>query len=344
MLDGDDAGWGDTSSFRRAGPVGDPPAGGSETPSRLAHMEQVPLGPLRASRVGLGCNNFGRRLDLERTRAVVDAAIAAGITFFDTADIYGGQGASERMLGEVLRGRRERVVLATKFGGDMGDGVTARGAPEYVRLALDRSLERLQTDHVDLLYYHWPDEVTPIGETVSAMAELVSAGKVGAIGVSNLTLEQLDEAVRTAPIAALQNEYSLLERGPERDLLPRCRELGVGFVPYYPLAAGLLTGKYRHGAPPPPGTRWAGEATMTDGIQVTEQVEASANAFALVDQLEEYARSCGHSLLELAIAGLASRPGVASVIAGATSADQVAANAAAGEWRLTSAELAGIPG
>ncbi len=306
-------------------------------------MEQVSLGPLRVSRVGLGCNNFGRRLDLERTRGVVDAAIAAGITFFDTADIYGGQGASERMLGDLLRGRRERVVLATKFGGDMGDGATARGAPAYVRLALERSLERLQTDHVDLLYYHWPDEVTPLGETLAAMAELVSEGKVRAIGVSNLTLDQLDEAARAAPVAALQNEYSLLERGPERELLPRCLELGIGFVPYYPLAAGLLTGKYRPGAPPPPGTRHAGKAATIDGVQVTDQVEASASVFAQVDRLEEYARSSGHSLLELAIAGLASRPGVASVIAGATSPEQVAANAAAGEWRLTPAELAAIP-
>jgi aryl-alcohol dehydrogenase-like predicted oxidoreductase len=316
---------------------------GRGIPSRLAGVEQVPLGPLRVSRVGLGCNNFGRRLDLERTRAVVDAAIAAGITFFDTADIYGGQGASERMLGELLRGRRDQVVLATKFGGDMGDDAPARGAPEYVRHALDRSLERLQTDHVDLLYYHSPDDVTPIGETVAAMAELVSAGKVRAIGVSNLTLEQLEEAARAAPIAALQNEYSLLERGPERELLPRCIELGIGFVPYFPLAAGLLTGKYRHGAPPPPGTRWGDRAAMTEGVHVTGQVEASARVFALVDRLDDYARSLGHSLLELAIAGLASRPGVASVIAGATSPAQVAANAAAGEWRLTPAELAGIP-
>jgi aryl-alcohol dehydrogenase-like predicted oxidoreductase len=306
-------------------------------------MDQVSLGPLRVSRVGLGCNNFGGRLDLDRTRAVVDAAIAAGITFFDTADIYGGKGGSERMLGELLRGRRDEVVLATKFGGDMGDGATARGAPEYVRRALDASLERLQTDRVDLLYYHWPDEVTPIGETVAAMAELVDAGKVGAIGVSNLTFEQLDEAARAGPVAALQNEYSLLERGPEAELLPRCFELGIGFVPYYPLAAGLLTGKYRHGGLPPQGTRWAGAEAMAEGTWVTEGVEASAATFALVDRLDEFARAHGHSVLELAIAGLASRPGVASVIAGATSPAQIAANAAAGDWRLTAAELEEIP-
>jgi aryl-alcohol dehydrogenase-like predicted oxidoreductase len=306
-------------------------------------MEQVSMGPLQVSCVGLGCNNFGGRLDLDRTRAVVDAAIAADITFLDTADIYGGKGGSERMLGELLRGRRDEVVLATKFGGDMGDGETARGARAYVRSALDASLERLQTDHVDLLYYHWPDEVTPIAETIAAMAELVSAGKVGAIGVSNLTLEQLDEAAQTAPIAALQNEYSLLARGPERELLPRCVELGIGFVPYYPLAAGLLTGKYRHGGLPPQGTRFAGREAMAEGTWVSDQVEASAATFALVDRLEEYAAGRGHSLLELAIAGLASRPGVASVIAGATSPAQVAANAVAGDWRLTPAELTEIP-
>jgi aryl-alcohol dehydrogenase-like predicted oxidoreductase len=315
-------------------------------------VEYMPLGPLEVSRVGLGCNNFGGRLELAGTRAVVDAAIDAGITFLDTADIYGNRsgaaihgrlGASEALLGELLQGRRDRVVLATKFGGDMGDGASARGAPAYVRLALDRSLERLRTDHVDLLYYHWPDDVTPIGETVAAMAELVRAGKVRAIGVSNLTGEELDEAARAAPIAALQNEYSLLERGPERELLPRCRALGVGFVPYYPLASGLLTGKYRHGLPPPQGSRWAGEKTMADGTWVSPGVEASQAVFGLVDRLAAYAQERGRSVLELAIAGLASQPGVASVIAGATTPAQVRANAVAGDWRMTAEELAAIP-
>jgi aryl-alcohol dehydrogenase-like predicted oxidoreductase len=305
-------------------------------------MEHVPLGPLEVSRVGLGCNNFGGRLDLAGTRAVVDAAVDAGITFFDTADIYGGR-SGEAMLGEVLQGRRDRVVLATKFGGDMGDDAVARGAPAYVRLALDRSLERLRTDHVDLLYYHWPDEVTPIGETVAAMAELVQAGKVRAIGVSNLTLEQLGEAAQAGSVAALQNEYSLLERGPERDLLPRCRELGIGFVPYYPLASGLLTGKYHHGRPAPPGSRWAATEAMAEGTWVSPGVEASQAVFGLVDRLAAYAAERGHSLLELAIAGLASQPGVASVIAGATTPVQVRANAAAGGWRMTAEELRAIP-
>ena len=225
------------------------------------------LGDLSVSRVGLGCNNFGGRLDLGRTRAVVEAALDVGITLLDTADIYGNRsgaavygnlGASERYLDRLLSGRREKVVLATKFGHDMADGVEARGAPAYVRRALDASLGRLQTDYVDLLYYHWPDGVTPIAETVGAMAELVREGKIRAIGISNVTVEQLGEAAATADIHAVQNEYSLLDRRAEQDVLPRCLELGVGFVPYYPLASGLLTGKYRFDEAAPAGTRWAG--------------------------------------------------------------------------------------
>jgi aryl-alcohol dehydrogenase-like predicted oxidoreductase len=213
----------------------------------------------------------------------------------------------------------------------MGDGVKARGAPEYVRRAVEASLRRLRTDCVDLLYYHAPDGVTPIAETVGAMAELVQAGKTRAIGVSGFGVEQLDEAARTAEIAALQNEYSLLVRDAERDVLPRCLELGVGFVPFYPLARGLLTGKYRRGERPPEGTRLA---------EMPEELTDAA--FDVVERLEDFARIRGRTLLELAIAGLASRPGIASVIAGATSAEQVRANAAAGEWRLTEEELTAL--
>jgi len=227
-------------------------------------------------------------------------------------------------------------VLATKFGHDMGDGVEARGAPENVRRALDASLARLETDRVDLLYYHAPDGVTPIAETVGAMAELVASGKTRAIGVSNFTTEQLDEAARTAEIAALQNEYSLLARDAERDVLPRCRELGIGFVPYYPLASGLLTGKYRRDEPRPEGTR------LADETWATPRVSIELATFDKVERLEEFARRRGRTLLELAIAGLASQPEVASVIAGATTAEQVRANAAAGEWRLTEEELAAL--
>jgi len=278
---------------------------------------------LRVSRVGLGCNNFGRRLDLDRTRAVVEAALADGITFIDTADIYGG-GDSERFLGEILEGRRDEVVLATKFG--MADD--GNGSRDYVRRAIAASLERLRADQVDVYYYHRPDGVTPIAETVRAMVELVEEGTVRAIGVSNFTAEQLDEAVEAGPIAALQNRYSLLERGAEQDVLPRCRELGVSFVPYFPLASGLLTGKYRRGEAPPPGSRLE---RRRDAL--------SDEAFDRIELLQEFAEARGRSLLELAIAGLGSQPAIASVIAGATSPEQVRANAAAAEWELSGDEL-----
>jgi len=278
---------------------------------------------LQVSRVGLGCNNFGRRLDLEGTRAVVEAALAEGITFLDTADTYGG-GKSEQFLGEILEGRRDQVVLATKFG--MGEG--GRGTRNYLRRALAISLERLRTDYVDLYYYHRPDGETPIAETIEAMHELVEEGRVRAIGVSNFSREQLDEAVEAGPVAALQNRYSLLERGAEEDVLPRCAELGVSFIPYFPLASGLLTGKYRRGEAAPAGTRLEGSDSLTD------------DAFDVVEQLDEFAQARGHELLELAIAGLASQPAVASVIAGATKPEQVHANAAAAEWELSADELA----
>ena len=283
---------------------------------------------LRVSRVGLGCNNFGRRLDLEGARAVVDAALEVGINFLDTADIYGG-GDSERFLGEVLAGRRDQVVLATKFGMGGEEG-TARGSRDYMRRALASSLERLRTDYVDLYYYHQPDGVTPIAETVAAMAELVEEGPVRAIGVSNFSVEQLDEAVEAAPVAALQNRYSLLEREAEADVLPRCAELGVGFIPYFPLASGLLTGKYSRGQPAPPGTRLEGSDVLTD------------EAFDEIERLEEFASARGHTLLELAIAGLASQPAVVSVIAGATKPEQVRANVRAGEWEPGAEDVAAL--
>jgi aryl-alcohol dehydrogenase-like predicted oxidoreductase len=277
---------------------------------------------IEVSRVGLGCNNFGRRLDLDGTRAVVEAALAEGITFIDTADIYGGN-KSEQFLGEILEGRRDQVVLATKFG--MGDG---NGSREYMRRSIAGSLERLRTDHVDLYYYHRPDGETPIAETIAAMSELVEEGAVRAIGVSNFSVEQLDEAVEAGPVAALQNRYNLLERGAEADVLPRCEELGVSFIPYFPLASGLLTGKYRRGEAAPSGTRLEGSDALAD------------EAFDQVEALVEFARARGHTLLELAIAGLASQPAVASVISGATKREQVAANAAAGDWELSADELA----
>jgi aryl-alcohol dehydrogenase-like predicted oxidoreductase len=279
---------------------------------------------LRVSRVGLGCNNFGRRLDLEGTRAVVEAALVEGINFLDTADIYGG-GQSERFLGETLQGRREQVALATKFG--MADD--GSGSRDYIRRAIAASLERLATDYVDLYYYHRPDGVTPIAETIAALAELVDEGAVRAIGVSNFSVEQLDEAVQAGPVAALQNRYNLLQRDAERSVVPRCAELGVAFIPYFPLASGLLTGKYRRGQPPPPGSRLE-----------SRREALSDEAFDRVERLDEFASARGMTLLELAIAGLASQPAVASVIAGATTPEQVRQNAAAAEWELSEEELA----
>jgi aryl-alcohol dehydrogenase-like predicted oxidoreductase len=297
-------------------------------------MEYRPLGSsdLSVSVVGLGCNNFGRRVDLVRTREVVDAALAEGVTFFDTADVY-GDGESERFLGEILESRRGEVVLATKFGWNAGDG-TPSATAEQAKRAIEASLQRLRTDHVDLLYYHRPDGVTPFEETLGALDELVREGKTRFAGCSNLTAEQLREVMEITErdgltrIVALQNEYSLLQRSAESDVLPLCVEHGIGFVPYFPLASGLLTGKYRRDAEPPAGSRLEGRPErLTD------------ETFRAVEGLERFADERGHTLLELAIGALASTPGVASVIAGATSAEQVRANARAHAWQLSESDL-----
>ncbi len=277
------------------------------------------------SRVGLGTNNFGRRLDLDRSRAVVDAALESGVTHIDTAATYGG-GDSERFIGARLAGRRERAVVATKFGW----GEERGGAPERIGGALEGSLERLGMEYVDILYYHRPDGVTPIAETVGAMNALVDEGKVRQLGVSNVTPEQLREAVATAPIAVVQNNYSLLNRAAESDVLPVAVELGVGFVPYFPLASGLLTGKYRRGQPAPPGSRLEGQSI---GDESFDRVEA----------LEAFATERGRTLHDLAISALASQPGIVSVIAGATTPAQVRENAAAGAWTLAAEDLASLP-
>jgi aryl-alcohol dehydrogenase-like predicted oxidoreductase len=299
-------------------------------------MRQNELGRsgLTVSAVGLGCNNFGRRLDAAGTRAVIDAALDAGVTHLDTADIYGGGGASERLIGDALGHRRDRVVLATKFGMDMGlDGGVPRGSRAYARRAIEASLERLRTDRIDLFYYHEPDGVTPIEETIGALAELADEGKVRAFGVSNVDAAQLRTAAAAggARLAAVQNEYNLLERGAEAELLPLAHELGVGFVPFFPLAMGLLTGKVRRGEDPPAGTRLSSRRErLTDA------------AFDRVDALTEFARERDHTLLELAFAGLAAQPGLASVIAGAMSPEQVRRNAAAIEWELGAADRAAL--
>jgi aryl-alcohol dehydrogenase-like predicted oxidoreductase len=289
-------------------------------------VESVRLGrsELEVSRVGLGCNNFGGRVDREGTRRVVHAALDAGITFFDTAETYGG-GDSERFLGAALGERRSQVVLATKFGWAPGD--LPGGAPERVRRSIDASLERLGTDVVDLYYYHRPDGVTPLAETLGAMQELVHAGKVRRLGLSNVDVALLSEAnASDVEVVAVQNRYSLVDRRDEDGVLPFCRDHRIGYVPYFPLENGLLTGKYRRGEAPPAGSRLAGGSLSDD-------------EFDHVERLEERAAGVGHTLLELAIGGLASIEGIASVIAGATTPEQVRANAAAGAWRPTAAEL-----
>jgi aryl-alcohol dehydrogenase-like predicted oxidoreductase len=287
--------------------------------------------------VGLGCNNFGMRVDLEGTRAVVDAALDAGVTLLDTADIYGNKGGSESFLGDVLEGRRERVVLATKFGGDMGDGTEARGSREYIRKAVDASLRRLRTDYVDLYQYHTPDKLTPFAETFGTLDELVREGKVRYVGHSNLSAEQVEEVEELARehgwtrSVSAQNRYSLLHRDPEDDLLPVCERLGLGVLPYFPLASGLLTGKYKRGQPRPEGAR----LSERDEVFTDE-------TFDRLEALEAYAQQRGISLLDVAIGGLLGRPAVASVISGATKPEQVRANAAAGDWQPSEDDLAAL--
>jgi aryl-alcohol dehydrogenase-like predicted oxidoreductase len=287
--------------------------------------------------VGLGCNNFGGRVDLEGTRAVVDAALDAGITLFDTADIYGDKGGSESFLGEVLAGRRDGVVLATKFGGDMGDGTQARGSRDYIRKAVDASLQRLRTDHIDLYQYHTPDNMTPFAETFGALDELVREGKVRYVGHSNLDAAQVEEVDALArehgwarPVSA-QNQYSLLRREAEEALLPACERLGLGVLPYFPLASGLLTGKYRRGQPRPEGTRLA-----------TRDEVFTDEAFDRVEALEAFAAERGITVLEVAIGGLLGQPAVTSVISGATKPEQVRSNATAGEWQPSEDDLAAL--
>jgi aryl-alcohol dehydrogenase-like predicted oxidoreductase len=287
--------------------------------------------------VGLGTNNFGGRVDLAGTRAVVDAALDAGVTFLDTADVYGNKGGSESFLGEVLEGRRDGIVLATKFGHDMGYGIEPRGSREYVRRAVDASLERLRTDRIDLYQYHRPDGVTPFAETFGALDELVQEGKVRFVGHSNLTADQVEEVDELArengwarPVSA-QNRYSLLHRDPEDDLLPVCERLGLGLLPYFPLASGLLTGKYKRGRPRPEGTR------LTDRDDVFDDA-----TFDRLEALEAYAEERGVSLLDVAIGSLLAQPAVASVIAGATKPEQVRANVAAAEWQPSDDDVAAL--
>ncbi|MDQ4078121.1 MAG: aldo/keto reductase [Chloroflexota bacterium] len=299
-------------------------------------METRKIGSLEVSVVGLGCNNFGRRLDAACSATVIHAALDAGITFFDTADSY-GDSQSETILGRALGRRRDDVVIATKFGNPI-EGQGQGASAEYIRRAVEASLRRLGTDRIDLYQLHKPDPAVPIEETLGALDELVQAGKVREIGCSNFSIEQLraaeavveDDAAR---FESVQNEYSLLQRDAEREVLPFCERQGLAFLPYYPLASGLLTGKYRQEEPVPEGTRisldfysgWLNEENL-----------------ARVEALIGFAEARGHTILELAFSWLLRWPSVASVIAGATSPRQVQANAAAAGWQLTEADLAEI--
>ena len=305
-------------------------------------MRYRPLGDsgLMVSVTGLGCNNFGRRLDLDATRAVVNAALEAGITLLDTSDSYGNGGGSEELLGEVLAGRRDEVVLATKFGHqdfDMGYGPAAgaKGGRAYIRRAVERSLRRLRTDYLDLYQIHTPDPVTPMAETLAALGELVAEGKVRYLGNSNFTGWQIADAAHVAraagavPFISAQNHWSLLERDTEAEVVPAARHFGLGVLPYFPLANGLLTGKVRKGQAQPPGSRLAGRPGYLTESKL-DRVEA----------LISWAAGRGLTVLEVAIGALAAQPGCASVIAGATSPEQVKANAAAADWIPSAADLA----
>ena len=293
-------------------------------------MEKRRIGSLEVSLVGLGCNNFGWRIDAAGTAAVIDAAIESGINFLDTADVYGG-GQSEEYMGRALKGRRTKVLIASKFGMKMGEGKEG-GKPAYIRQAVEDSLRRLDTDHIDLYQIHKPDPSTPIADTLGALDDLIKAGKVREIGCSNFSAAQLCEAKR---FASVQNDYSLVHREPEAEVLPECRRLGIAFLPYFPLANGLLTGKYRKGQPFPKSSRAEdgfGPKVFTD------------EKLTLADALRQFAESRGHTLLELAMSWLASKPEIASVIAGAKTPVQVKANASSVNWRLSGADLAALNG
>jgi aryl-alcohol dehydrogenase-like predicted oxidoreductase len=314
-------------------------------------MQTRSIGSLKVSLVGIGCNNFARKIDLATATAVVDAAIDSGINFFDTADRYGygdnpfsGPGRSEEFLGQALGSRRKDVIVATKFGNPMGDDPRDRGGNRrWVHLACEASLRRLGTDYIDLYQIHRPDKDTPVAETLGALTELVQAGKVREIGCSNFTGPQLEGATQAAADAGLvrfesvQNEYSLLCREPETDgALPACVEHGIAFLPYFPLASGLLTGKYRRGTTAPDDSRlsfWKAPRPHFD-LEVAD--------FETIERLTAFAEEREHTLLELAFSWLAARSVVASVIAGATTPEQVSANAAAAGWQMSEEEMVAV--
>lgn len=303
-------------------------------------METRRIASLEVSLIGLGCNNFGWRIDEPASHAVVHAALDAGLNFFDTSDTY-GKTKSEEFLGRALGARRSSVIVATKFGSEIDE--THKGArPEYVRQACEDSLRRLGTDYIDLYQLHRPDPTTPIAETIGAMNELVSAGKVLQIGCSNFSATQIVEAEReserlgAAKFVSVQNNYNMLEREDEADAIPECERLGIAYLPYFPLASGMLTGKIRKGKPILAGTRIADIAWMKK--KLTER------NVDIIERLITFSSVHKHTILELAMSWLLRLPVVASVIAGATSPDQVRANAAAANWRLSATDLASVEG
>jgi aryl-alcohol dehydrogenase-like predicted oxidoreductase len=297
---------------------------------------------LRVSVIGLGCNNFGGRIALSASRLVVDKALDCGVTFFDTADIYGNAGGSEAILGEILGARRQDIVLATKFGMVMDEERRLKGASRrYIMRAVEDSLRRLRTDWIDLYQLHETDPLTPIEETLRALDDLIRQGKVRYVGCSNLPAWQVVEAQWTSKSLGLnafvssQDEYSLLVRGIERELVPAAEAYGLGIIPYFPLASGLLSGKYKPDAPLPAGTRLAGTQRLADRYLTDEN-------WAKVERLERFCAERGRTLLELAFAWLLARPQVASVIAGATKPEQVEQNVAAAAWVLSADDLAAV--
>jgi aryl-alcohol dehydrogenase-like predicted oxidoreductase len=306
-------------------------------------MEQRRLGRsgLKVSEIGIGCNNFGGRCDKAATQAVVDAAIDRGITLFDTADVYGEQ-KSETLLGQALGSRRNQVVIATKFAMPMGQTVHDRGGSRrYIMSAVEASLRRLGTDYIDLYQMHAPDPETPIEETLGALDDVVRQGKVRYIGNSNFSGWQIADADWTArtrhgaAFVSAQNHYSLLERGIESEVLGSCERFGLGMLPFFPLASGMLTGKYHRNEPPPQGTRLATVARLAERA-------LNERNFTVVEALTEFATQRGHSLLDLAFGWLLTKPVISSVIAGATSAAQVEANVAASAWRLDADDMAAV--
>ena len=297
---------------------------------------------LQVSVAGLGCNNFGMRLDAAGSATVIAKALDLGINFFDTADVYGGRGKSEQILGDGLRGHRGDVLIATKFASPMGEGPHWSGASRrYIMQAVEASLRRLGTDYIDLYQVHFPDVKTPIEETMRALDDLVRAGKVRYIGCSNFAGWQIADAQwvarteRSTPFVSAQNQYSLLDRRVEREVVPACRKFGLGLLPYFPLASGFLSGKYRKGEPLPEGTRLAGAGPMASRVLTDEN-------FDTLDRLDAFAQARGKTTLDVAIGWLATQDYVPSVISGATKPEQVEQNVRATEWRLTPEEMAEV--